>query len=557
VRIRRGLPLLASIVVALAAAAAPAGAASPADWLYEPTTFTEIDLTLPPASIATLEEEPEDHYVQGFFSIAETDGVPGSAGAFTAPVEVGVRLKGSVGSFEDLDHKAGFKIKFDEFVDGQTFDGLEKMTLNNMVQDPSMVHETLAYEAFRALGVPAPHTGFTYLRVNGQSFGLHLNVETLDKVALEKQLGPFLNPPQHLYEGESGADVTPAKWELLEVDEGKKKEKGDLKALVDAVALVSPSFSQRVTGLADLDEMTRMWAVEKYIGHWDGYSGAFVPDSELPNNYYLYSDASGQFQMLPWGTDQTWSDILQFESDGGALFNDCKAETGTGSCQSLYRAALGKALTALVALDPDQIARCGAESLRPWQQFEATQSAPQRRPFSQKEIDDDVFATREFIDERPGELASFLSTSAPAPPADTPCPPLRRAVNRAVTPVASSQQGQPPPPSAPISVSLGSVEAHRRLLRVHVTVSAPGPVALKGEIETKAGLVKGCSGHKSAEAAETLELACQYTAGARQRLTVRWLRMALTATVTGAAGTDSASRAIKLRRLSPVAPRQP
>ena len=44
--------------------------------------------------------------------------------------------------------------------------------------------------------------------------------------------------------------------------------------------------------------MTRMWAVERYLGHWDGYT--------TKNNYYLVSDPSGRFQMLPWGTDQTW-----------------------------------------------------------------------------------------------------------------------------------------------------------------------------------------------------------------------------------------------------------
>ena len=194
----RHLTALASTVVFLAVAAAPATAAeSPADWMYSPRTISEIDLTLPPASWKTLEEHPEDEYVPGTFSIAETDGTPGTAGPFTAPIEVGVRLKGGeLGSLRTLDQKAAFKIKFDAFVEGQTFLGLEKMTLNNMVEDPSMVHEAAAYEAFRALGVPSPQTGFAYLRVNGESFGLHLNIETQDKIALEKQLGPFLSPPQ-------------------------------------------------------------------------------------------------------------------------------------------------------------------------------------------------------------------------------------------------------------------------------------------------------------------------------------------------------------------------
>ena len=39
---------------------------------------------------------------------------------------------------------------------------------------------------------------------------------------------------------------------------------------------------------ADLGEMTRMWAGEQYLGHWDGYSVETL--ATTPNNYYLHSD---------------------------------------------------------------------------------------------------------------------------------------------------------------------------------------------------------------------------------------------------------------------------
>lgn len=561
---RRGITALAlaAAVAGVLGAAPAARAASPADWLYEPTTFTEINLTLSPASVATLEAEPEDHYVPGAFSLAETDGVPGSAGSFSAPIEVGIRLKGSSGSFRTLAEKAAFKIKFDEFVDGQTFYGLEKMTLNNMVQDPSMVHEATTYEAFRSLGVPSPHVGYTYLRVNGESFGLHLNVESLDQIALEKQLGPFLSPPQHLYEGESGADVTPAKSGLLEVDEGKKKEKGDLTALVNAVAASSPSFSERVDGLADLEEMTRMWAVEKYVGHWDGYSGFTMPGAELPNNYYLYSDAAGEFQMLPWGTDQTWVDALPFESDGGVLFNECKAEMATGGCQELYRTALDEALQDLVALDPDRIASCASAALRPWQQYEQVQSAPARLPFTQKQIDDGFWATHEFILERPTELAGFLSASVPTAPPEQPCPPLRRAIFRAQSGVVQQQQQQVRPAAPPARVVLGRIEAHRRLLTVRVTVSGQGEVDVKGMVG-RAGdgpraltPVTGCKGEKTVAAARTVEVACRYTPGMRRQHATGAVRVELGVTFSANDQRVFGQRLVKLPGQAP-AHRQP
>ena len=64
---------------------------------------------------------------------------------------------------------------------GQRFLGLKKLTLNNMVQDASMVHEGLAYRAFRAVGVPAPRTGYAFVRLNGSAYGVYLKrVESLN-----------------------------------------------------------------------------------------------------------------------------------------------------------------------------------------------------------------------------------------------------------------------------------------------------------------------------------------------------------------------------------------
>lgn len=49
--------------------------------------------------------------------------------------------------------------------------------------------------------------------------------------------------------------------------------------------------------------IVRMWAIERFIGHWDGYQG-------WVKNNYLRSDETGRFTMLPWGIDQTFHDHL-------------------------------------------------------------------------------------------------------------------------------------------------------------------------------------------------------------------------------------------------------
>jgi hypothetical protein len=390
----RGFAGAIAIAAVLALGANPAAAAEPsgdeAASMYQPTTVTEIRLTLSPTEKAALEADP-DEYVKGTFSIAETDGTPAGVGTPSAPVPVEIRLKGQLGSARTLDQKAAFKLKFKKT---EKFRGLQKMTLNNMVQDTSMIHEVLAYRAFAAARVPSPRTGYAYVYLNDEDFGLHLNLETLDKIALEKRFGSFQEPPQHLYEGAYGNDVGTGGAGAFEIDEGKD-ERLDLEALIERVNASSPAdFSDRVQEHADLVEMTRMWAVELYLGHWDGYVSK--------NNYYLLSDAAGRFQMLPWGTDQTWSSDLDFASGYGVLFQQCMADT---SCAALYRKALRQAQVAIADLQLEQLASDLAARLLPWQEVE---EGNDRREHIPSEIEAAVQGTLAFIESRPDQLADWL-----------------------------------------------------------------------------------------------------------------------------------------------------
>jgi spore coat protein CotH len=543
--------VLVGVCACWGALAGTAAAASPADWMYEPTTFTEVRLTLPPASYKTLEEHPEDEYVPGTFSIAETNGTPGHIGSFSTPIEVGIRLKGSIGSLRSINEKAAFKIKFDGVVEGQTFDGLEKLTLNNMVQDPSMIHETMAYAAFHEMGVYAPHTGFTYLWINGKSYGLHLNIETQDQVALEKQFGPFQSPPQHLYEGEYGADVSSTtnpmtghkRWEDLEVDEGKKKEKGDLAALLGAVEGTTGAFSERVAPYADLPEMTRMWMTEKYIGHWDGYSG--TPEGEYqPNNYYLYSNPAGVFQILPWGTDQTWAQHLSFEGAGGVLFNDCIADTA--GCRPLYREAGTEALAKLTASEFSSLARCTTADVLPWREYEAKTSEAQKLPPATVAQSKEAQAeAKKFAEQRPAQLASFLGLSVPAPPGDTPaCAPLRPIggfppppvppATPGATPATSAPAAGAPAPSvssSPAKLALASRSASGGGLRLELEAPAAGGLQVHATFGPRGRGGTACRGRSDVAAAGRATVDCRFTAAFRRRLGERPARINLVATL--------------------------
>jgi len=496
------------LVPAAAAPAAPI--ADEATVLYNPQAVLTADLTLSPEAIADLEAEP-DEYVKGTFAMATTSGGPGGAetSLTPAPVAVEARLKGS-GSFRPITGKAAFKLKFKK---AAPFLGLRKMTLNNMVQDESMAHEALTYLAFAALDAPASRSGYAYLRLNGEDIGLYADVETLDKVALEKRFGAFEEPPQHLYEGESGDDVLPGKAEAFEVDEGEEDDRGDLEALIKAVGDSGGApWSNQVAPFADLDEMSRMWALEHYLAHWDGYAGHFEPGLR-PNNYYLFSDAAGRFQMLPWGTDQTWDlnleiphRIVSFDSEGGVMFNRCLADE---ACFRAYWEALDEVTDAVEAMEAGPFLGATAAMLAPWQQREREFG---RAEATEAKVTAAVTETAAFIANRPEEAREWLAANEP--------PPLPEMEEPTPWPSAPA----PPSPAPPIntvsqpSLRLGQVERKGKALAIHLGLAAAGEVRVQATMGIAGRRVTACAA--SAEVAERSRktIACPLTKYALDRL---------------------------------------
>lgn len=508
---------------------AGAARADDAATVYDPGAPTIVDLTLSPTAEAELEAEPEE-YVDGTFELTlSSDGTPsGEEATPLIPQQAAeIRLKGSVGgSFRELDEKPGFKLKFKK---SETVLGLRKVTLNNMVQDPSMVHETLAYAAFRAAGVPASRTGFAYVRLNGEDIGVYLDLENLDDIALAKIFGSFdKKTGQHLYEGEYGDDVVPGGLEDFEIDEGNDEpgEQPDLEALIDAVnGTGEPPWSERVDPYADLIEMTRLWAVEKYIDHWDGYSGHAIPGFR-PNNYYLYSDPSGRFQMLPWGTDQAWvftegEREVTFDGEGGVLFNKCLEDE---ACFRLYWEALGQATQAIPGIDPGQLAEDTDDLLAPWQAEERANGRPDPESDTAGEVEAALDESLDFIAGRQAEAEEWLEGNRPSEPID-----------EELTPVGPPQPAGPAGPAAATLRFRGAKLSGRRLT-VHVHLSTAGEVSLRASFKAGEKRKRACATAKRAKSAGDVVLRCRLSSAALKALAQRPLRLRLAMTTVPADG---------------------
>jgi hypothetical protein len=516
----------------LATAWAQSASADEAAALFDPGRMFVIKLSLPEKSRQELAKD-HDKYQPGTFSLAETDGTPGGVGPFSTLVNVKIKLKGSA-SLRPLEEKSAFKIKFEE----QPFRGLRYLTLNNMVEDRSMLHETLAYTAFRGAGVPASRTGYAYVYVDGDDYGLHLNIEALDQPALEKRFGSFDADTQHLYEGEGGDEVRPGWADGYEIDEGGA-DLDDLEALIEAVnSSGSSSWASRVAAAADLQEMTRMWATEKYIGQWDGYAGR---DGEtwLPNNYYLYSDPDGVFQMLPWGNDESWQMAyrLPFDGPAGLMFNRCLEDE---ACAAVYRQSVAAVRTAIVGMGIDSLAVKTAALLAPWQAMEQANST--REEHSIESIQDGVGETREFIASRPGDVAEWLGEAAEpeAGPADPGA--------RSVDPTSASA----PAPHRLINFSnpglrVGRVWVGKGVIRAQAHPWGRGVVTQRVTVSMGKGPVVACRDRVRVERAGDLTLSCRLPAPVRERLQRRGLGLVVHIRFLPAGGRpESATRRIAL-----------
>jgi spore coat protein CotH len=324
--------------------------------LYDPTKFPRFDFDLPTASVNALnaiknaDDPNQSTYVTATFTYDK-------GGKNEVVNNVGIRLKG-VGSFQPFSKKPAFKVKFDEFVDKQRFRGLARLTLNNLYDDGSFVAERLAYDVYRAAGVPAPRANSASVYINGTFYGVYTNLEAEDKHFISRW---FQKEGGNLYEKEGTRDfVTAALSEFnLETNE-TANDTTDLKNLISTIqAATNPS-----TFLADLGknmdtaEFLKFTAVEAAVNQWDTYAYTVY----YVHNFRLYDDPStGKFSFIPWGLDlsmkpfdtnvKAYIEAFKLATDraapngqvtAGIVFQRCLTSP---SCKSAYKTALQEVVT--------------------------------------------------------------------------------------------------------------------------------------------------------------------------------------------------------------------
>lgn len=240
----------------------------------------------------------------------------------------------------------GFKIEFDHYDSTKSYYGLDKLSLNNIIQDNTYMKDFLTYQMMQKFGVDAPLCSYVNITVNGEDWGLYLAVESIEEAFLERNYGSDYG---ELYKPDSmsmgGGRGNGDKFDMAKVGEMPQTPNGerptdsdfqgkempnrgaagggmgsdDVKLIysgdeydnytnifdnaktditnVDKDRLIASlkqlNSNENIDKVVNLDEVIRYFVVHNFVCNFDSYTGSMI------HNYYLY-EKDGQLSMIPW-----------------------------------------------------------------------------------------------------------------------------------------------------------------------------------------------------------------------------------------------------------------
>jgi hypothetical protein len=302
---------------------------------------------------------------------------------------VGVRLKGQ-NSFQPFSMKPSFRINVDEYVPGAELFGLEDLTLNNMDNDRSMMHERLAYRVARQAGLPASRANHALVTVNGQLYGLYTNVETVKRRMLARW---FATTDGALFEG-TNVDLA-ARYVPAYEHEAGPDDRSLLWGTAEALTMGSADEAMARAGeFTDLPQFRRYWAFCAVVGQFDA-----LPYSDPGDDYLVYADA-GRLHFIPWGMDETfYSSATNVTAVRSVLASRCKESP---ACMQDYTRQVWDLVAMIEAGD------LAAERTRVAAQIAPYVTRDTRKPYADATVAEYQEHLRRFITSRRAKLSAML-----------------------------------------------------------------------------------------------------------------------------------------------------
>ncbi len=193
------------------------------------------------------------------------------------------------------------KIEFDHFQDGNTYYGLDKLSLDSSYQDNSYMKNYLAYDMMDYMGVPSPLCSYVWVTVNGEDWGLFLAVEEPEEAFARRNYGAdhgkLYKPDYRSLEAEN-RDVAlqyttedPADYDNIFRNAKFEIDAEDQARLIGALKTLSEGTD--LESAVNVDEVLRYFTVQVFVVNLDSYLG------RTGHNYFLYEE-DGIISMLPW-----------------------------------------------------------------------------------------------------------------------------------------------------------------------------------------------------------------------------------------------------------------
>ena len=253
---------------------------------------------------------------------------------------VGIRTKGnsslSQGSRSGGD-RYSLQFKFDEYVKGQNFYGLDTFCINNLMGDATYMKDYLAYDIMNYIGVETPLTNYASVTVNGEDYGFCIALERYDEAFLDRvynttagqlynvkiQMGmrgnfedawqdipnempnrqqggqDFMNRQPCGMGGFGGngggslvySDDNISSYAAIFDNAVFNNSNADKQRVITAIKNLNDGIN--LEQYFDVDEILRYFAAHTFVVNLDSYT------SNMQQNYYIY-ERDGKITVLPW-----------------------------------------------------------------------------------------------------------------------------------------------------------------------------------------------------------------------------------------------------------------
>lgn len=222
--------------------------------------------------------------------------------------DVGVHFRGmSSYSMVGEGQKRSLNLSMDFVHDGQNLGGARTLNLLNSHEDPSLLRAVLFYDIAREY-LPAPKANFVRVVINGESWGVYVNVEQFNKDFVREWYGSKKGARWKVpgspggrgslaYLGDNAEDYR----KIYEIK--SKDDAESWKALIELCRILNETPADQLQAalepILDVDGALRFLALDNALINNDGY---WIRTSD----YSIYRDEKGRFHILPQDANETF-----------------------------------------------------------------------------------------------------------------------------------------------------------------------------------------------------------------------------------------------------------